>query len=423
MTAIGTLCLRILRLTIAITLTTILYLSSSVRAIVLATTAGLFLSVVTAKSATEDGARLVEEATETTLILVLFTGRRGHLVASVLLNHARDGTSSTLQDGVGRSASDLVLKGLRAASVQLAHLKLARAAVAMASVVDTFLVVLAVLNTLTGQLAAVLLSLLVTHLVPPVLDTFIGAATAFLDLSVSKVTLSGVVHDTVDDVVEESLHIDTLIINGIHELRNNPLNYSGSIASSDLVQDVREVILGKHRVSGVRGAVIVEDDVLLVLTACNNLIRTSLQLVSDLLNERNDERSNDGEDEDRELLLKLLNDLGKHRDALHGARDALHDVIVELNSRHDLLKDILDVLGEFLGVTGRHTGVLHLGSGGIVLELINSVALVLISKNAIRDLIQKITEHAGVRLSTLLKSTFKLLNLVLGQLIGNFTSD
>jgi hypothetical protein len=238
MTAIGTLCLRILRLTIAITLTTILYLSFSVRAIVLAATAGLFLSVITAKSASENGARLVEETTETTLILVLLTGRRGHLVAGVLLNHAGDGTSSTLQDGVGRSASNLVLKGLRAASVQLTHLKLARAAVAVASVVDTLLVVLAVLNTLTGQLAAVVLSLLVTHLVPPVFDTFIGAATAFLDLSVSKVTLSRVVHDTVDDVVEESLHIDALIINGIHELRNNPLNYSGSIASSDLVQDL-----------------------------------------------------------------------------------------------------------------------------------------------------------------------------------------
>jgi hypothetical protein len=238
MTAIGTLCLRILRLTIAITLTTILYLSSSVRAIVLSATAGLFLSVITTKSASEDRARLVEEATETTLFLVLLTGRRGHLVAGVLLNHAGDGTSSTLQDGVGRSASNLVLKGLRSASVQLTHLKLARAAVAVASVVDTFLVVLAVLNTLTGQLAAVVLSLLVTHLVPPVLDTFIGAATTFLNLSVSKVALSGVVHDTVDDVVEESLHIDTLVINGIHELRNNPLDYSGSISSGDFVQDL-----------------------------------------------------------------------------------------------------------------------------------------------------------------------------------------
>lgn len=179
------------------------------------------------------------------------------------------------------------------------------------------------------------------------------------------------------------------------------------------------MILGEHGVSGVGRSIIVENDVLLTLTARDNLFRTSLELIADLVNERNDERSNDGEDEDRELLLQLLDDLGQHGDSLHSARNALHDVVVELNSGHDLLKDILDVLSELLGVARRDACVLHLSSSSVVLEFINSVTLVLITKNAIRDLIQQIAKHAGVGFGTLLESALKLLNLVLGQLVGN----
>jgi hypothetical protein len=179
------------------------------------------------------------------------------------------------------------------------------------------------------------------------------------------------------------------------------------------------VILGKHRVSGVARIIVVEDNVLLTLTASNDLIRTSLELIADLLDERNNERSNDGEDEDGELFLQLLDDLGEHRNLLHSTRNALHDVIVEFNSRHDLLKDILDVDGEFLGITRRHSGVLHLSSSSIVLELVDPVTLVLIPKDAIRDLIQKVTKHAGVRLGTLLESTLELLNFVLSELVGH----
>jgi signal transduction histidine kinase len=116
------LCLRILSLAVAITVATILYFSSSVGTIILAVTAGLSLSLVTAESTAKDGASLAEEAAETTLLLLLLTGRRGHLVAGVLLNHARDGAGSTLKDSVGRSTSNLVLEGLRATAVQLSHL-------------------------------------------------------------------------------------------------------------------------------------------------------------------------------------------------------------------------------------------------------------------------------------------------------------
>jgi hypothetical protein len=217
---------------------TILYFSSSVGAIILAVTAGLSLSLVTAESTAKDGSSLAEEAAETTLLLLLLTGRRGHLVAGVLLNHARDSAGSTLKDSIGRSASNLVLEGLRATAVQLSHLKLASTSVAVTSVDDTLLVVLTILNAFTGQLLAVIITLAVAHVVPPLLDTFVGAATTLLNLAVSEVTLSRMMHHTVDDVIEEPIHVDTLVIDGVHELRNNPLHHSSSVSASNLVQDL-----------------------------------------------------------------------------------------------------------------------------------------------------------------------------------------
>jgi hypothetical protein len=110
--------------------------------------------------------------------------------------------------------------------------------VAVTSIVDTLLVVLAVLDTIAGQLATIILTLAVTHLSPPLFDALEETMTTFLNLTVSKVSLSGMVQNTVDDVVEESIHIGTLVIDGIHELGNNPLNHRGSISTSDFVENL-----------------------------------------------------------------------------------------------------------------------------------------------------------------------------------------
>ncbi|KAI6761460.1 hypothetical protein HG531_002013 [Fusarium graminearum] len=372
LTAIRALSLRVLGLTVAIAVTTILYFSSSVRAVIFAATAGLSLSILVTESAAKKRACLVEEATKTALLLLLLLGRRGHLVAGILLNHSGEGASGTLEDGISCSASNLILKSFGATAVQLAHLKLASTAVAVTGVLNTLLVVLSVLDTISGQLATVFLTLTIAHLLPPLLNTLEEAVTTFLSLAASQVALSGMVQNTVDNIIEESIHVGTVVIDGIHELGNDPLNHRGSISTSNLIENL---------------SVIVKDDVLLALTACDDLIGTGLELVADLLDERNDERSNNGEDEDGKLLLQLLNDLGQDRNSLHGGGDALHDVVMELNSRHDLLKDILDVLSELLRVTRRNSGVLHLSSSGAVLEFVNSVTLVLVTEDAIGDLV------------------------------------
>ena len=70
--------------------------------------------------------------------------------------------------------------------------------------------------------------------------------------------------------------------------------------------------------SRVSGSIIIEYNVLLILAALNDLIGTGAELVLDLVDDGHNEWSNDGEDEDRKLLLELLNDLGEDWDLIDG---------------------------------------------------------------------------------------------------------
>jgi hypothetical protein len=236
--AIWALCLRVLGLAITITMTAILGFGASIRSVVFTAGAGLTSGVITVESSSKDGAGSVEESAKAALLLLLLTAGRGHLVAGVLLNHTRKSASSTLQDGIGGGTSNLVLDSL-GTTVELAHLELTSTAVAVTSVIDALLVVLAVLDAVTGQLAAVVLTLVIAHLTPPLLDVLVAAASALLDLAVAHITLGRVMQDTADDVVEEPIHIDTLIINGVHELRDNPVHHAGSVSASNFVENLR----------------------------------------------------------------------------------------------------------------------------------------------------------------------------------------
>jgi hypothetical protein len=104
---------------------------------------------------------------------------------------------------------------------------------------DTLLVVLSVLDTVSGQLAAIILTLTIAHFLPPLLNTLEEAVTTFLNLAVSEVALSGMVQNTVNDVVEESIHVGTLVVDSIHELGNDPLNHRGSVSTSNFVENLR----------------------------------------------------------------------------------------------------------------------------------------------------------------------------------------
>lgn len=161
--------------------------------------------------------------------------------------------------------------------------------------------------------------------------------------------------------------------------------------------------------------VVVENVVLLVLAARDDLGGASGQLVLNLVDDRDNERSNELEDEDGQLLLQLLNNLGQNRDLGNGLRDVLEKLVMKLDDGHDLLEDVADVGGKLLGIPRRHAHVLHLGRLGVVLQVINLVLL--IAQQAIGNLVEQVAEDAGVIVAALLQCSLKILNLALRHLI------
>lgn len=114
--------------------------------------------------------------------------------------------------------------------------------------------------------------------------------------------------------------------------------------------------------------VIVEDNVLLVLAAGYNLRGSGAKFVLDLLDDGNNERCHNRENPHRHLVLELLDDLRQNGDFLDCLADALQEFVVEFDSRHYLLEDLLDILGKLFGLPRRDRRVLHLRVGGIALD-------------------------------------------------------
>lgn len=177
------------------------------------------------------------------------------------------------------------------------------------------------------------------------------------------------------------------------------------------------MVLGQHRVSRVRAAVVSEDDMLLILAALNDLGRSGSQLILDLVDDRNNKGSNHGEDKNRKLLLQLFNDLGQDRNLLNSTGDALEDLVVQLNGGHDLLEYLLDVACILLRVPGRDAHVLKLGIIRVTLDVMDLLLLVAFTEDAARDLVQKVLQNAGVAVPTVLEGALELLDLVLGQFV------
>ena len=172
----------------------------------------------------------------------------------------------------------------------------------------------------------------------------------------------------------------------------------------------------------VGAVVILENDVLLVPGAVDDLGGTSGKLVLDLVDKRNHDRSNDLEDEKRELLLELLDDLGEDGDLLDSLRYGLEEIVVELDDRHNLTEDLLDVESKLLGLPGGHAHVLKLRVGSVFLDLVKLVLLVA-ANQAIGDLVQKVAKKAGIAVAAGLKGSLEILDFALGHLIGQFTGD
>ncbi|RBQ70665.1 hypothetical protein VDGD_21504 [Verticillium dahliae] len=217
----------------------VLGLGLGVRAIVVLMARRSLLLLVVAKDLSEDRRSGAEQTSCARALLLLLPLRllvRGYLDASRLLNDARNGTGSTRDDGAGRLVGNLVFPRFGLAAELLVHLELAVATVAVTGVVNTGLVVLIVLHAITAQLAAVIVLALAAKALPPLLNGAKYDLSALADAVVALVTLSGVVENTINDAGQGLVDIDVLVINGRHDLGNNPTNHFRGGATSGLVQ-------------------------------------------------------------------------------------------------------------------------------------------------------------------------------------------
>ena len=156
--------------------------------------------------------------------------------------------------------------------------------------------------------------------------------------------------DAVDDTVNDTLSIRTLVIPAFNNLWHSPLDDLRSDLTSRLVEHIAEVILGDHGVRRVGGAVIMEDNKLLLSAVVDDLRRACAELSLDLLDDRKDEWSDETKDEDVQLLLELLEELRQDWDLVDGLSDLTHEIVVELDDWVDLSAKVLGLTSELLRI-------------------------------------------------------------------------
>jgi hypothetical protein len=109
---------------------------------------------------------------------------------------------------------------------------------AVTGIVDALLVVLAVFDTPSRQLAAVILTLVITHVVPPLLDRLKNKTACLAGAVLSHVSLGGVMKYTGNDAITETVYIGAVVVNGLHDLRNDPVKHLGSRTASNFIEDL-----------------------------------------------------------------------------------------------------------------------------------------------------------------------------------------
>lgn len=93
----------------------------------------------------------------------------------------------------------------------------------------------------------------------------------------------------VDDARDGSVDVDAFVIPAGDELRDNPFEDLAGDFAGWFVEDVGEVVFGKHGVGRVRGIVVMEDDELFLFAALDDLRRARVELGFYLVDDGEDE--------------------------------------------------------------------------------------------------------------------------------------
>jgi len=99
-------------------------------------------------------------------------------------------------------------------------------------VLNTFLVILAVHDTIAAQLSAVLLLFTLVHISPPLLYNPKHETAAVHCAVLALVAESRMVEHAIDNAVDSAVYIDTWVVPAGNELRNYPFqDLRGNLAS------------------------------------------------------------------------------------------------------------------------------------------------------------------------------------------------
>lgn len=290
----------------------------------------------------------------------------------------------------------------------------------MTLILDTLLMVLEVLDAISAERAAQAVTLAVTHIIPPLLDLTEHESASITSAIIAVLAKSWVVKNTIDNAIECAGNVDVIIVPALHDLRDNPLQDSTGDLTSRLIEYVGKMIFAEHAVGGIGVVVVGENSHLVLLAALDDLARAGVQLILNLRDDGHYVRRQQRENEEVDLVLELLNEFGQNWNLVDSRRDALHDVVVELDDRVDLLHDIVNLPCEGLRFLGTDVHVLHVRSVGVRLELVRFTSWVIAStaKDAWGNLLEDVLEQRSIRVLSMTDSAFKLLELRLCSLVA-----
>ena len=196
------------------------------------------LGLLLLKAAAEDtaGDGLKEAAEPATVTARLIAMGLGDLNTRLALDNTGEAAADSADNAAGHVAGDAVLHGLVLLAKVLLDAQLV--ATAVAGIMDTLLVVLAVLDALAAQLPAIVVLLSLVQTIPPFLDVVEHHLAAFPGAFAVLVALGGVVENAVDDLGQETVDVHVVVVPGLHDLGSNPGNDLGGGFAGDFVEDL-----------------------------------------------------------------------------------------------------------------------------------------------------------------------------------------
>ena len=214
------------------------------------------------------------------------------------------------------------------------------------------------------------------------------------------------------DAVSNLARVDTLVIPGLHySLDGVADNDLGNLPSGS-VENVSKVVLGEHTVGGVTSVLVVEHDGLVMVV--DNGGAGFKETLDDSVNDRGHDGLESCTDKDGEVVGGRVECIIQAGDSVNHTRDGASNIIVDAESLHDKVVDLLVANVERVHLLGL---LLELFEAvdlvvGFLLVVLVAIALVLAEQK-----LESGTEERAVLALAGTKTSTHVLDAVLGELV------